>query len=165
MTNAPTIENLERFCELLVPMMRHNVEADGHLSPIVFLFASDGLHMLPLIGPLCDKDVAAQAVRDQVAKLNAWAVVHASEAWSATYDTSSLVVDLTREPSPANHPERREIVNVLCEHRNGDAIDMTLPMLRDGERVTLGEPERLRLRVNERMGRMTNFFGKGAAEA
>lgn len=172
-----TIDGLERFIELMVPMMRANIERDGELMPFAVICGRrdprDGSALKepePIIIALAvpmrdddDKDTVRAFLDDALSKTNGVGIAFVTEAWAVNYDLDldGVFHDFyTKRPS--QHPNRIEIVSIVCEHMTGaSASFFKIPILRDGDKVTLGEPEKNRMPQIPTGGRFNDFFGLG----
>ena len=169
-----TIDGLESFIERMVPLMRSNLERDGELMPFAVICGKrdprDGSALKqpePIIVALAvpmrndgDKDTVRAALDDAISKTNGVGIAFVTEAWAVSYEAEPGLFHDFYNQRPSQHPNRIEIVSIVCEHRTGaSASFFQIPILRDGDKVTLGEPQKNRMPRIPTGGRFNDFFG------
>jgi hypothetical protein len=99
------------------------------------------------------KDIYAEAIQQVCKATKAVGAVFICEAWTARYDADGGVVG-----RPSESPDRREILAVWLDHRDG-RIYCSAPIERDGDRATLGAFEWDDANADT-FGRFVNLLGR-----
>lgn len=139
------------------------VEQDNNLGPMFFLIDADGKDRYLTVPPFVDKDTAAAVIRGILRKLGATRVAFVDEAWGV----KGMTADLDRErerlmrDGVRDEPGRVEVIMVSVEDKTEGALMYHIPINRDGDKVTLGEPVSYRFDYSE--GRIVGLLPKDDA--
>lgn len=121
------------FEEHALAASRDIFERRGGINPIAELMAlvnpqtgktKSGIHfsVVLAVGELMDldKDAVSSLLRKMVSEFKADAYMFVSEAWMVTVPSSKRLADNPEEyPLPSEHPDRKEIVQLIFEYRDG----------------------------------------------
>jgi hypothetical protein len=101
---------------------------DGAVSPIWHAIPKHGDEHLLIATPWNsdrEKDVAMDALRDMFKHYNVQRFVCVVEAWAVMGRDPSIL-----EKRPSVHPDRREVIRIQAEDRNGDSLSGQYYILR-----------------------------------
>jgi hypothetical protein len=130
---------LKSMLDELIGMARLNLERDGHLMPVAFIFSNGGFDVVgtPFTNDE-EKEVTVIMLRGMARAKNATAVAMLAEAWHATLPGMTLE---SWDGTPARKMKnRREVVQVYVEEQDGYWIGLA-PITRDKGRPTFGKLE------------------------
>lgn len=174
MTAVFTFEHACEIARNIVSGAIQNFAKDGEVYPVSFVLGTKD----PRTGRLLPKPALAvvdlsevhargkDAVRSMQQELcdrmGAVAHIYVSEGWSVTLSEGATYEDpYEGHDSLAQHPDRVEVILIVLEHKDGDAM-WRLPILRDGPKPTLGpvEEDTGMTAAGRNMGRMTGYVRK-----
>lgn len=164
------------------PAARQIMEEDGTHYPLAFILATcspGGAPFEGFDGPVAvipfpfatvavatglsfddrGREVFTRAITAVAKQTKAVGVVHVCEAWQVFRSTEGGEPLLMEMPSQA--PDRQEILSVVLDHRDG-SIYCHAPILRDGDKATLGEFVCDEDGEGQRFGRLVNLLGRAA---
>ncbi len=109
---------LKAEIDKIIPLARLNLERDGQLLPVAFIFAKD-YEDGEIIGCPCqnneEKEASVVALRKRCEELNACAIVLLNEAWEAALPSNE-----EWDGTPASKmPNRKEVVLLYVEELDG----------------------------------------------
>jgi len=109
---------------------------DGYHHTMLFLFRDRKLVRTPIqvvVENVQQKYAVMRQLAADVTKSGADAAILVSEAWTAPAS------ELKAYERPADSPARKEVLTLSMVCKSGTSIDCEAEILRDGEKVTLGE--------------------------
>jgi hypothetical protein len=157
------VPDLETLVDRIVEIAAQHMKNDGFVTSVTFFSTTVNELGLPEKGclflpwdPRLSKDEMRFAQDRIIERTQADIIINVMESWAVKIDEKEL--DVRR---PSQHPERKEIVVVYGEAREGKTISMYIPIIRDGDssRLALDQKERC---LDHAVGRFANYFGRQA---
>lgn len=102
----------------------HLFERQGHIAPMWIVETADG-QMLPIIVPMGDRDykeAAISSIKKLMKDKKAVRYVSIVEAWCYEGSAGDSVEDVLAAGPISEHPDRKEIVNVMAEDKHHQII-------------------------------------------
>ena len=125
-----SIPTLRQLFELAQTNAKRVFAEDGSIVPIWHAVPENAdADQLLICSPWCnddEKDMAVEAIRDMFKLHRVQRYVFVVEAWTVT-GTSLKVVN---EARPSEHPDRREVVRITAEDRDGSVLSGQYYILR-----------------------------------
>lgn len=129
---------LQAQLDQLIPLARANLERDGHLLPVAFIFTRDYTGGEIVGCPWHDNEEKEQAIivlRERCRDMDACAIAMLNEAWQAN------IPDGKWDGTPASQmPDKKEVVILYVEELDG-CWRGTADITRANGRPTFGEIE------------------------
>ena len=131
---------LKAMLDELLRVARINLERDGNLMPVAFLFSNGGLDIVgtPFRSDE-DKEVTVIMLRGMAREKKATAVAMLAEAWHANLEPGQTLTEWDGTPV-RKMKNRREVVQVYVEDQDGYWFGLA-PITRDTGRPTFGQLE------------------------
>lgn len=154
---APSLVSLEGqklTVRGLLPLVKMNMERDGGLVPVAFLFGmvdpqsgqalpEVSMQIIALAGEMSEgaKDDFSEALRSRCRESQAVGVAFVCEAWSLDISASQKDETATalRTGRLSGHPDRKEIVIISLENREGKVTWVASVLRAPDDQPTLGE--------------------------
>ena len=167
MSTPPPVWNpadRRRSFEAFVRWLNHQararfLEAGSHVE-LYFLMSDDGQAMMMPAPPDVDRDQIARSIRQKVAELNSYGVLHIVEAWTyirrgAGDHTYAQIMDGEIGVSELEPEDRTEALMVSMETRDGGALTLLSPIMRGKSGQAFAEPVEF---AEHRKGRFAGWF-------
>jgi hypothetical protein len=133
-----------QFAEELLQMAKDTTARDGTHVPLVFVVTEKGEGSLQPIPPGIEQAQIVAALQAAVRQHPIYGIIRIHEGWAyypqgKNDHTMRQIVEGEIAVSQLSPRDRREALVVLMESREGADVLWTTPMLREGDRVRLGE--------------------------
>jgi hypothetical protein len=152
-------ETLEDFASQFAPIAFKNMLDHGHLTPVFFCQAADNtLHIIgTMFRDVGDKNAVAAEVEKFIAENKIVRYAHAMEAWVVMAQPNNPI-DMRTAPSA--NPNRVERIVITGEDWSGRNYMQMWPIIRDGKKISIGDPVTNDPCAGEVRGRFSNFLAR-----
>jgi len=138
MADRITLDQLAKLVDSFEASARANFAQDGEIRPVTLLGATRkpngarerGLAAIPWDGTRCGKDELRDLQQSAIENLEADWICNIPECWAVFETDCSVDIDYPTMVKPSEHPERRELIQIRAECRDG-VISRTLIIERD----------------------------------
>jgi hypothetical protein len=149
-----------RFAQELKEQTKQVFLKDKHHSEMFFFVTDDGQAGVMLAPPKIDRDEMVAKLKQKIRQNNVYGVVHIVETWTyfrsgAKDHTMTQIMAGEIKVSELRPQDRDEALVVTMESREGAHFMWITPILRDADKVTLGETMNFDDRID---GRFAGFF-------
>jgi len=149
--------NLLQFATRMAEPMGELFQMDGEIQPTWVIEGSSGLTVIgtPWRNDY-EKEQMVGAVKEKMRQEKASRYVQLAEVW--TLEADDLPESIKLGGRVSSHPKRREAFMAMAEDKQGNIVHIVRFINREGDNVTLSEPQVREFKDIETTGLMTHLL-------
>lgn len=148
------MSELEKLFKFGAESVEHLFKVQGYLVPMWVGISDKGAHVPIIVPDLDDKDAVAEKIKEFLKKEKIQRYVCMMEAW--IYEGKEMPPEVKEGKSIEHNPDRREVIHILAEDRDGNTMSGQYYILRPEH----GKPKLSPLKVHEKASRTEGRFAR-----